>query len=253
MISIKSEYEISIMREASKILVKVFEEVEKLITPGTSTEEIDLVWRLLRMRLAVSVVNSTLLASKNSEDAYITISQAPAWNFLEKLNINEGLIKARLRSICGLPVVEGADRTMDWINKESSKFSPIFGTNLANLEIKSLSAENTSVPQNPFELQNDEAKNIGFEIRNRANLWLGYYNEPRLIYTAPAFRMGPWTVSNRRTVHIAIDVFADEGTELFAPLEGEVFTAEYRDSQLEYGGVIILQHTTPHKNEFFTL
>lgn len=42
MISIKSEYEISIMREASKILVKVFEEVEKLITPGTSTEEIDL-------------------------------------------------------------------------------------------------------------------------------------------------------------------------------------------------------------------
>ena len=42
MISIKSEYEISIMREASKILVKVFEEVEKLITPGTSTEKIDL-------------------------------------------------------------------------------------------------------------------------------------------------------------------------------------------------------------------
>ncbi len=42
MISIKSEYEISIMREASKILVKVFEEIEKLITPGTSTEEIDL-------------------------------------------------------------------------------------------------------------------------------------------------------------------------------------------------------------------
>jgi len=41
MISIKSEYEISIMRQASKILVEVFEEVEKLITPGTSTEEID--------------------------------------------------------------------------------------------------------------------------------------------------------------------------------------------------------------------
>ena len=65
--------------------------------------------------------------------------------------------------------------------------------------------------------------------------------------------MGPWKASNRRTVHIAIDVFADEGTELFAPLEGEVFTAEYRDSQLDYGGVIILKHTTPHKDEFFTL
>ena len=30
-----------------------------------NAEEVDLVWRLLRMRLAVSVVNSTLLASKN--------------------------------------------------------------------------------------------------------------------------------------------------------------------------------------------
>ena len=218
-----------------------------------NAEEVDLVWRLLRMRLAVSVVNSTLLASKNSDDAYITISQAPAWKFLENLNINEGLIKARLRSICGLPVVEGADRIMDWINKESNKFWPVLGTNLAKLEIKSLSVENTSVPQNPFELQNDEAKNIGFEISDRTNFWLGYYNEPRLIYTAPAFRLGPWKASNRRTVHIAIDIFADKGTKLFAPLDGEVFTAEYRENQLDYGGVVILKHTTPSKDEFFTL
>ena len=135
-----------------------------------------------------------------------------------------------------MPVVEGADRIMDWINKKSNKFSPLFGTNLANLEIKSLSVENTSVPQNPFELKSDEAKNIGVEFSDRNNFWLGYYNEPRLIYTAPAFRLGPWKASNRRTVHIAIDVFADEGTELFAPLEGEVFTAEYRKNQLDYGG-----------------
>ena len=218
-----------------------------------NTEEVDLVWRLLRMRLAVSVVNSTLLASKNPEDAYIIISQAPAWDFLENFSINEGLIKARLRNSCGMPVVEGADRIVDWIKKESNNFSPLFGTNLANLEIKSLSVENTSVPQNPFDLRNDEAKNIGFEIGDGASFWLGYYNEPRLIYTAPAFRLGPWKASNRRTVHIAIDVFADEGTELFAPLDGEVFTAEYRDNQLDYGGVIILKHITPSKDEFFTL
>jgi 4-aminobutyrate aminotransferase-like enzyme/Ser/Thr protein kinase RdoA (MazF antagonist) len=217
------------------------------------TEEIDLVWRLLRMRLAVSVVNSTLLASKNSDDAYITISQAPAWKFLENLNINEGLIKARLRNVCKMPVVEGADRIIDWINKESTKFAPLFEIPLDDLKVKSLSVEDTSVPQNPFELKSDEAKKIGFENSERPNFWLGYYNEPRLIYTAPAFRMGPWKASNRRTVHIAIDVFANKGTKLFAPLEGEVFTAEYRDNHLDYGGVIILKHTTPNKDEFFTL
>ena len=73
----------------------------------------------------------------------------------------------------------------------------------------------------------------------------------RLIYTAPAFRLGPWKASNRRTVHIAIDIFTSQGTELFAP-EGEVVTAEYRDNQLDYGGVIILKHTTPDKDEFLT-
>ena len=218
-----------------------------------SVEEVDMVWRLLRMRLAVSVVNSTLLASKNSDDAYITISQAPAWRFLENSKINEGLISARLRNICGMPVVEGADRIIDWIKKEADGFSPLFGSQLVNCEMKSLSVENTSVPENPFELKSDEAKAIGFDPGEQANVWLGFYNEPRLIYTAPAFRMGPWKASNRRTVHIAIDVFADEGSKLFAPLDGEVFTAEYRDSQLDYGGVIILKHTTPNKDEFFTL
>jgi 4-aminobutyrate aminotransferase-like enzyme/Ser/Thr protein kinase RdoA (MazF antagonist) len=218
-----------------------------------SVEEVDMVWRLLRMRLAVSVVNSTLLESKNSDDAYITISQAPAWRFLENSKINEGLISARLRNICGMPVVEGADRIIDWIKKEADGFSPLFGSQLVNCDMKSLSVENTSVPENPFELKSDEAKAIGFDPGGQANVWLGFYNEPRLIYTAPAFRMGPWKASNRRTVHIAIDVFADEGSKLFAPLDGEVFTAEYRDSQLDYGGVIILKHTTPNKDEFFTL
>ena len=218
-----------------------------------TVEEVDLVWRLLRVRLAVSVVNSTLLASKNLDDAYITISQDPAWRFLENSNINEGLITARLRNICGMPVVEGADRIIDWIKKASNEFSPLLGSQLASFEIKSISVENTSVPQDPFELKSDEAKTIGFDFSEQANIWLGFYNEPRLIYTAPAFRMGPWKASNRRTVHIAIDVFADEGSKLFAPLDGEVFTAEYRDSQLDYGGVIILKHATPNKDEFFTL
>ena len=218
-----------------------------------STQEVDIIWRLLRMRLAVSVVNSTLLTAESPSDNYITISQAPAWRFLEKLDFNEGLIRARLRSVCDMPIVEGADRVLNWISKEKGKFAPLFGVSLKNLEMKSLSAEKISVPENPFELTREEAEVIGAENDESHTIWLGYYNEPRLIYTAPAFKKGPWKASNRRTVHIAIDVFASEGTKLFAPMEGEVFTAEYRDSPLDYGGVVILKHTTPDNDEFFTL
>ena len=119
-----------------------------------STQEVDIIWRLLRMRLAVSVVNSTLLAAESPSDDYITISQAPAWRFLEKLDFNEGLIRARLRSVCDMPIVEGADRVLNWISKEKGKFAPLFGVSLKNLEMKSLSAEKISVPENPFELDN---------------------------------------------------------------------------------------------------
>ena len=48
-----------------------------------SESEIDLLWPLLRMRLAVSVVNSSLMARQRPDDPYVIISQAPAWEFLE--------------------------------------------------------------------------------------------------------------------------------------------------------------------------
>jgi Ser/Thr protein kinase RdoA (MazF antagonist) len=78
--------------------------------PLTAGEEVDMLWPLLRTRLAVSVVNSTLMAVDNPDDPYVTISQAPAWRFLEGGEIHGSLLTARLRAACGLPVVEGADR-----------------------------------------------------------------------------------------------------------------------------------------------
>ncbi len=59
------------------------------------TDEVDLIWPLLRMRLAVSVVNSTLMAAETPDDPYVTISQVPAWRFLENMSVNGGLMSAR--------------------------------------------------------------------------------------------------------------------------------------------------------------
>jgi len=41
--------------------------------------ELYVLWPLLQMRLAVSVVNSTLMAQAHPDDPYVVISQAPAW------------------------------------------------------------------------------------------------------------------------------------------------------------------------------
>ena len=216
-----------------------------------SPAEIDLIWPLLRARLAVSVVNSTLMAVDNPDDPYVVISQGPAWRFLEGHPLNGGLIAARLRAACDLPVVDGADRVMAYLDSERGKFAQLMGTDLTDTPLGSLSVENSTWPQNPFDLPADEAAHVGEEFGD--GMWLGYYHEPRLIYTVDAFRKGPYKASDRRTVHLAVDGFAPAETPLYAPLQSTVFAIENRNNHLDYGGVIILRHETPEGDAFYTL
>ena len=92
-----------------------------------TARECDLLWPLLRARLAVSVVNSTMMALENPDDPYVTISQAPAWAFLESHGVNAGLVSARLRVACGLPVTDGADRVMDGWTASAGISRPFWG------------------------------------------------------------------------------------------------------------------------------
>ncbi|NKX29894.1 aminotransferase class III-fold pyridoxal phosphate-dependent enzyme [Tritonibacter mobilis] len=216
-----------------------------------TTEEIDLLWPLLQARLAVSVVNSTLVALDNPDDPYVVISQAPIWRFLDGSQINARLLNARLRTACALPVVDGADRVITWLNAQRGGFADLMGQDIADAPMGSLSVEHSTWPQNPFHMPLEEAARVGAEFSK--NLWLGYYNEPRLIYTDPAFRTGPYKASNRRTVHLAIDVFAPAGTMLHAPLQGQVFAVENRENHLDYGGVVVLSHKTADGDRFYTL
>ena len=218
-----------------------------------NSHELDLIWPLLRMRLAVSVINSTLMSKDDPHDPYITISQAPAWRFLESKIKHSKFIAARLRSICGKPVVDGADRVLTYLNEQRGSFAPIFDRDLTSVPMGSLSVENSLWPQNPFYLPPEEALRVGEEVAHKNDFWMGYYNEPRLIYVEPAFRNGPWKASDRRTVHLAVDIFAPTSTRVYSPLDGRVVVAENRGGYLDYGGVIILEHKTPDDDIFYTL
>ncbi|TNF60648.1 MAG: aminotransferase class III-fold pyridoxal phosphate-dependent enzyme [Rhodobacteraceae bacterium] len=215
--------------------------------------ELDLLGPLLRMRLAVSVVNSTLMATEKPDDPYVTISQGPAWRFLEGRRIDPALLRARLRAACGLPVVDGADRVMAWLEARRGDFAALIDADLAAAPLGSLAVDRSTEPQNPFDLTHAEAAVLGGDPTGTGGPWLGHYGEPRLIYTDPAFRKGPWKASDRRTVHMAVDIFAPAGTPVRAPLAGEVVMAEYREGALDYGGMIVLAHDTDAGDRFFTL
>ena len=214
--------------------------------------ELDLLWPLLNMRLAVSIVNSTLMAREAPDDPYVTVSQGPAWRFLEgRTKAGAGLIRARLRAACGFPVSDAAQRVLAWLDSARGSFAPLIGRDLGDVPMGSLSVESSLWPQNPFDMPQIEAARVGQEFG--PGPWLGYYGEPRLIYTAAAFRNGPWKASDRRTVHLAIDVFAASGAALHAPYAGRVHHVENRARHLDYGGVVILSHETPEGDDFYTL
>ncbi|MEH6522984.1 aminotransferase class III-fold pyridoxal phosphate-dependent enzyme [Sulfitobacter sp.] len=218
-----------------------------------TTAEIDLIWPLLQMRLAVSVVNSTLMARDTPNDPYVVISQAPAWRFLEETSIDPGLLRARLRTACDLPVTDAAPRILAFLDRERGNFAPVMGADLSDAPMGSLSVEHSVWPQNPFHLGQKEAARIGEEYEQDGQIWLGYYFEPRLIYAEPAFRNGPWLASDRRTVHLAVDAFAPAGTPIYAPMDATVHVIENRTGHLDYGGVVILAHDTPGGDRFYTL
>lgn len=220
------------------------------INPVTE-QEISLLWPLLRMRLAVSVVNSTLMAQGNPDDPYVTISQAPAWRFLEGCKLTAEVVEMRLRVACGYPLTSNSDDVLQWLDAHRNTFHPVLGKYLGDAPCKNLSPEHSTHPENPFELTTAEAHSLsppGTELP-----WLGYWREPRLVYTSAEFRSGPWKASDRRTVHLGVDIFDAEKSIIYSPLDAIVYAVENRPDQRDYGGVVILEHRLDDANSFFTL
>jgi 4-aminobutyrate aminotransferase-like enzyme/Ser/Thr protein kinase RdoA (MazF antagonist) len=218
-----------------------------------SASQIDLVWPLALTRLAVSVTNSAMVAKQRPDDPYTIVSEAPAWRFLESAGLAEpSLVNARLRAACGIPATDSAGRVTTWLAGARGSFAPVVGTNLDGAPMGALSVVASTTPRDPFRMDAAEARAMGSTF-DTGTTWLGCYGEPRLVYTADAFRDGPHKASDRRTVHLGVDVFMLAGTTVHAPLDGVVDVVEYRDSHLDYGGMVVLGHQTPMGDHFSTL
>jgi 4-aminobutyrate aminotransferase-like enzyme len=86
-----------------------------------------------------------------------------------------------------------------------------------------------------------------------ATAGIGGYDEARLIYASDAFAGAGGEHPERRTVHLAIDVFVEPGSPVYAPLDGHVHAARDNAARLDYGPTVILEHTPPGAPVFYTL
>ncbi len=77
---------------------------------------------------------------------------------------------------------------------------------------------------------------------------IGRYDEDRDCYSGDAYQ----EETERRTVHIGLDLFVPPGTPIRAPLDSVVHSLADNDQPWDYGPTILLEHPGP-KGPFFTL
>ncbi len=67
---------------------------------------------------------------------------------------------------------------------------------------------------------------------------IGGYDEHRTIYK----RSSVFDGEEPRRLHLGVDIWGEEGTPVYAPLEGVVHSFAFNDAYGNYGGTLILQH-----------
>lgn len=85
--------------------------------------------------------------------------------------------------------------------------------------------------------------------KNNTPVGLGGYNENRSIYKRSKLFSGEGEL---RTIHLGIDIWAEDGTEVFAPINGKVHSFQNNSSYGDYGPTIILEHKID-EIKFYTL
>jgi len=219
--------------------------------------ELEVLFPLICLRLCTSVCLSALQRGREPENAYLSVSERPAWALLERLRaVNPELAHYRLRGAAGLPPCPRSPAIADWLASRRSEFAPVLSQDLAQQ------------PPLVFDLSVGSSELAGVDLtdmhalgrvlfgrmeREGAAVGLGRYDEPRRLYASDMFAGGAGPLEERRTLHLGIDLFAPAGSPVHAPLAGTVHSACDNAGALDYGPTIILRHEVADGLVFYTL
>src|SRR5205807_1770478 len=94
-------------------------------------KEIELLFHLVYMRLCVSVTNSARERKREPDNEYLTISEKPAWELLEKLAvIDPAFAHYIFRDACKLDPCPSTAAVVDWLKINKEQPCPIIEPNL---------------------------------------------------------------------------------------------------------------------------
>ena len=220
--------------------------------------EMSVLYPLIAMRLAVSVVNSAIRASVKPDDAYVTITEEPAWEALSRLaQVHPRFAHYMFREVCGLQPVPKASAVRKWLAAHATSAAPLLDVDLRVTApvVFDLSVGSTFLSADPAASESERLSDAIFgELRKaKLSVGVGRYNEPRLIYNSALFGATENPTDERRTIHLGVDLFVSAGSSVYSPLNGVVHAFANNPERLDYGPVVILRHGPGGGEEFFTL
>jgi len=219
-------------------------------------EELAVLHTLVAMRLIISVTKSALNRQEEPDNEYLLISEAPAWEVLEKWKeLNPDFAHYSFRQACGYEAYPGEQAFLKWAEAKPLSLSSLF-PGLRKEEVLSLDLSVSGLflgdREEAMDLELFQFKVDRLQAREPGKILAGGYLEPRAVYTTEAYdRMGNGGKESR-TIHLGIDFWVPVGTPVHALFDSEVVTAVNDEGDKEYGGLIILKHREDGL-EFFTL
>ncbi len=231
-------------------------------TRPLNEHEVAALFGLICMRLCTSVVMAAEQTKAQPDNDYLLVSQEPIRRTLPKLVVTPfDFAHATLREAVGLPAIPSYKAVTDWLSQHRHEFA--FPVNPKTTGVRpdpdktlvlDLGVASTLIPVDVDSISEPQLTEIVFNEQRRCNatVSIGRYLEPRILYASDHFTGNDLSQENR-TVHLGIDIFAVAGTDVVAPLDGEVFYLGAIDKPLDYGGLILLRHRTPSGDPFYTL
>jgi 4-aminobutyrate aminotransferase-like enzyme/Ser/Thr protein kinase RdoA (MazF antagonist) len=221
-----------------------------------SEQELALLYPLVGMRLAVSVVNSARRKALKADDPYVTISEAPAWQALARLaTVPPRLAHYRFREACGLPPLPQGERVAAWLRAANP--APVLSADLRTTPcvVLDLGVGSRLLGADPTAAECAAlTQTIEREMsRTGVSVAVGRYDEARLLYASSRFGASDDPLEERRTVHLGVDLFVAAGSPVHAPLAGVVHVLANNTAPLDYGPLVILRHEVAGGVVCFTL
>lgn len=205
--------------------------------------EVALVYDLVCTRLALSVCHAATQQHEVPDNAYLGISEAPAWALLEQLSvINLCWAHYVLRHACGWEPCPQSAAVVRWLREHPEAVAPVIAADLRAepLVVFDLSVGSTNPALDHVREPERFSRALFDQMRDQGvRLGIGRYDEARLVYSADQFAS---ETAERRTVHLGTDIFVEPGEPVYAALDGVVHSFRDNALPLDYGPTIILQH-----------